>query len=158
MVMALLRMIKYVQFLFPWSVIFSGVNYPVRTKLNYNPPKADGSTYRIELQGVSMAIMKQILDYIFSGEVSVEALKSKKWHAYVLRVVSTSNCFLSILICCCRYLFGLYCPTFLFVSLPACVRVPYTNRSLWVKRPSRRRCRHLTCSSWPTSSPCAVSS
>lgn len=44
----------------------------VRTKLNYNPPKEDGSTYRIELQGVSMSIMKQILDYIFSGEVSVD--------------------------------------------------------------------------------------
>lgn len=44
-----------------------------RTKLNYNPPKQDGSMYRIELQGVSMATMKQILDYIFSGEVSVGA-------------------------------------------------------------------------------------
>lgn len=44
---------------------------PTRTKLNYNPPKQDGSAYRIELQGVSMSIMKQILDYIFSGEVSV---------------------------------------------------------------------------------------
>uniref|UniRef100_A0A8C6PSH4 Gigaxonin n=1 Tax=Nothobranchius furzeri TaxID=105023 RepID=A0A8C6PSH4_NOTFU len=43
----------------------------VRTKLNYNPPKEDGSTYRIELQGVSMVIMKQILDYIFSGEISL---------------------------------------------------------------------------------------
>lgn len=48
----------------------------VRTKLNYNPPKEDGSTYRIELQGVSMDIMKQILDYIFSGEVSVKVFKS----------------------------------------------------------------------------------
>lgn len=44
--------------------------FPIRTKLNYNPPKEDGSMYRIELQGVSMSIMKQILDYIFSGEVS----------------------------------------------------------------------------------------
>ncbi|XP_071403460.1 gigaxonin [Centroberyx affinis] len=43
----------------------------VRTKLNYNPPKEDGSMYRIELQGVSMPIMKQILDYIFSGEISL---------------------------------------------------------------------------------------
>ncbi|XP_034051732.1 gigaxonin isoform X2 [Gymnodraco acuticeps] len=43
----------------------------VRTKLNYNPPKEDGSTYRIELQGVSMPIMKQILDYIFSGEITL---------------------------------------------------------------------------------------
>ncbi|KAM9480907.1 gigaxonin isoform 2-T2 [Clarias gariepinus] len=43
----------------------------IRTKLNYNPPKADGSTYRIELQGISMPIMKQILDYIFSGEISL---------------------------------------------------------------------------------------
>uniref|UniRef100_A0A3Q2PQV7 Gigaxonin n=1 Tax=Fundulus heteroclitus TaxID=8078 RepID=A0A3Q2PQV7_FUNHE len=43
------------------------LNYYYR--LNYNPPKEDGSTYRIELQGVSMAIMKQILDYIFSGEI-----------------------------------------------------------------------------------------
>lgn len=29
--------------------------------------------YKIELQGVSMPIMKHILDYIFSGEVRVEA-------------------------------------------------------------------------------------
>uniref|UniRef100_A0A668A7X2 Gigaxonin n=1 Tax=Myripristis murdjan TaxID=586833 RepID=A0A668A7X2_9TELE len=43
----------------------------IRTKLNYNPPKQDGSVYRIELQGVSMPIMKQILDYIFSGEISL---------------------------------------------------------------------------------------
>uniref|UniRef100_H3CFZ7 Gigaxonin n=1 Tax=Tetraodon nigroviridis TaxID=99883 RepID=H3CFZ7_TETNG len=43
----------------------------IRTKLNYNPPKQDGSAYRIELQGVSMSIMKQILDYIFSGEISL---------------------------------------------------------------------------------------
>uniref|UniRef100_A0AAQ4RL32 BTB domain-containing protein n=1 Tax=Gasterosteus aculeatus aculeatus TaxID=481459 RepID=A0AAQ4RL32_GASAC len=43
----------------------------VRTKLNYNPPKEDGSTYRIELQGVSMATMKQILDYIFSGDITL---------------------------------------------------------------------------------------
>lgn len=42
----------------------------LRTKLNYNPPKEDGSMYRIELQGVSMTTMKQILDFIFSGEVS----------------------------------------------------------------------------------------
>lgn len=42
-----------------------------RTKLNYNPPKEDGSVYRIELQGVSSPIMKQILDYIFTGEVCV---------------------------------------------------------------------------------------
>lgn len=51
-------------------LIFSPL--PVRTKINYNPPKEDGSVYRIELQGVSMAIMKQILDYIFSGEVSLD--------------------------------------------------------------------------------------
>lgn len=50
--------------------------FSVRTKLNYNPPKEDGSTYRIELQGVSMSIMKQILDYIFSGEVSEGPLNS----------------------------------------------------------------------------------
>uniref|UniRef100_A0A3B3H382 Gigaxonin n=1 Tax=Oryzias latipes TaxID=8090 RepID=A0A3B3H382_ORYLA len=43
----------------------------IRTKLNYNPPKGDGSTYRIELQGVSMATMKQILDFIFSGEITL---------------------------------------------------------------------------------------
>lgn len=44
---------------------------PIRTKLNYNPPKQDGSAYRIELQGVSMTSMKQILEYIFSGDVSI---------------------------------------------------------------------------------------
>ncbi|XP_058501099.1 gigaxonin [Solea solea] len=43
----------------------------IRTKLNYNPPKEDGSTYRIELQGVSMDTMKQILDFIFSGEITL---------------------------------------------------------------------------------------
>ncbi|KAM8860571.1 gigaxonin isoform 1-T1 [Synchiropus picturatus] len=43
----------------------------IRTKLTYNPPKADGSPYRIELQGVSMSIMKHILDFIFSGEISL---------------------------------------------------------------------------------------
>ncbi|XP_071199249.1 gigaxonin-like isoform X2 [Salvelinus alpinus] len=42
-----------------------------RTKLNYNPPKEDGSMYTIELQGISVTIMKQILDYIFSGEISL---------------------------------------------------------------------------------------
>lgn len=54
--------------------------------------------YRIELQGVNMPIMKQILDYIFSGEVSVDALKSKVWF---LGVVNTNHCFLLMLICCC---------------------------------------------------------
>ncbi|XP_028813897.1 gigaxonin [Denticeps clupeoides] len=43
----------------------------VRTKLNYNPPKEDGSMYRIELQGIAVPIMKQILDYVFSGEVAL---------------------------------------------------------------------------------------
>ncbi|KAJ8281223.1 hypothetical protein GJAV_G00064990 [Gymnothorax javanicus] len=43
----------------------------IRTKLNYNPPKEDGSVYTIELQGISMPIMKQILDYIFSGEITL---------------------------------------------------------------------------------------
>ncbi|XP_063053754.1 gigaxonin [Engraulis encrasicolus] len=43
----------------------------IRTKLNYNPPKEDGSMYRIDLQGVSSPIMKQILDYMFTGEVSL---------------------------------------------------------------------------------------
>ncbi|XP_026865488.1 gigaxonin [Electrophorus electricus] len=43
----------------------------VRTKLNYNPPKEDGSVYKIELQGISVPIMTQILDYIFSGEISL---------------------------------------------------------------------------------------
>ncbi|KAF2984211.1 hypothetical protein EK904_013345 [Melospiza melodia maxima] len=39
------------------------------TKLNYNPPKDDGSTYKIELEGISVDIMKEILDYIFSGQI-----------------------------------------------------------------------------------------
>lgn len=94
---------------------------PVRTKLNYNPPKEDGSTYRIELQGVSMAIMKQILDYIFSGEVSGDALKS--------RVT-------------CWY------PNSVWLSLT--VHMYLTHRSPWEKRPSRTWCRHPTFSSWPT--------
>ncbi|XP_030646596.1 gigaxonin [Chanos chanos] len=43
----------------------------IRTKLNYNPPKEDGSVYRIELQGISVPIMRKILEYIFSGEISL---------------------------------------------------------------------------------------
>ncbi|KAJ8335539.1 hypothetical protein SKAU_G00388810 [Synaphobranchus kaupii] len=43
----------------------------IRTKLNYNPPKEDGSVYTIELQGISVPTMKQILDYIFSGEITL---------------------------------------------------------------------------------------
>ncbi|XP_053556654.1 gigaxonin [Bombina bombina] len=41
----------------------------IRTKLNYNPPKFDGTIYRIELDGISMAVMKEILDYLFSGQI-----------------------------------------------------------------------------------------
>lgn len=41
----------------------------LRTKLNYNPPKDDGSTYKIELEGISVMVMREILDYIFSGQV-----------------------------------------------------------------------------------------
>ncbi len=40
-------------------------------QLNYNPPKEDGSVYKIELQGISVTTMRQILDYIFSGEVII---------------------------------------------------------------------------------------
>ncbi|XP_037372117.1 gigaxonin isoform X3 [Talpa occidentalis] len=40
-----------------------------RTKLNYNPPKDDGSTYKIELEGISVMVMREILDYIFSGQI-----------------------------------------------------------------------------------------
>ncbi|KAG2469752.1 GAN protein, partial [Polypterus senegalus] len=43
----------------------------IRTKLNYNPPKEDGSVYKIELQGISVAVMNEILDYIFSGEIKL---------------------------------------------------------------------------------------
>lgn len=41
----------------------------IRTKLNYNPPKDDGSTYKIELEGISVMVMREILDYIFSGQI-----------------------------------------------------------------------------------------
>ncbi|XP_030058516.1 gigaxonin [Microcaecilia unicolor] len=41
----------------------------IRTKLNYNPPKDDGSTYRIEMDGISVAVMREILDYVFSGQI-----------------------------------------------------------------------------------------
>ncbi|XP_056622637.1 gigaxonin [Triplophysa dalaica] len=43
----------------------------IRTKLNYNPPKEDGSVYKIELQGISVSTIRQILDYIFSGEITL---------------------------------------------------------------------------------------
>ncbi|KTF72948.1 hypothetical protein cypCar_00046608 [Cyprinus carpio] len=43
----------------------------IRTKLIYNPPKEDGSVYKIELQGISVTTMRQILEYIFSGEITL---------------------------------------------------------------------------------------
>lgn len=46
-----------------WKSVF------YRTKLNYNSPKDDGSVYKIELEGISVDTMKEILDYIFSGQV-----------------------------------------------------------------------------------------
>ncbi|XP_078526316.1 gigaxonin [Lissotriton helveticus] len=52
----------------PKSILAAASPY-IRTKLNYNPPKNDGSIYRIELEGISFAIMKEILDYIFSGQI-----------------------------------------------------------------------------------------
>lgn len=51
------------------SFFFYFIFSSLRTKLNYNPPKDDGSTYKIELEGISVDIMKEILDYIFSGQV-----------------------------------------------------------------------------------------
>ncbi|EMP36221.1 Gigaxonin [Chelonia mydas] len=50
-----------------------------RTKLNYNPPKDDGSTYKIELEGISVEIMREILDYIFSGQVHLKDVMSAVW-------------------------------------------------------------------------------
>ncbi|KAG8437646.1 hypothetical protein GDO86_008384 [Hymenochirus boettgeri] len=41
----------------------------IRAKLNYNPPRNDGSIYRIEMEGISVAVMKEILDYLFSGQI-----------------------------------------------------------------------------------------
>ncbi|XP_063801636.1 gigaxonin isoform X2 [Pseudophryne corroboree] len=41
----------------------------MRAKLNYNRPKYDGSIYRIEMEGISVSVMKEILDYIFSGQI-----------------------------------------------------------------------------------------
>ncbi|XP_065134864.2 gigaxonin isoform X1 [Paramisgurnus dabryanus] len=43
----------------------------IRTKLTYNPPKEDGSVYRIVLEGISVTTIRQILDYIFSGEIAL---------------------------------------------------------------------------------------
>ncbi|XP_032087343.1 gigaxonin [Thamnophis elegans] len=43
----------------------------VRTKLNYNSPKNDGSVFKIELEGISVETMKEILDYIFSGQIKL---------------------------------------------------------------------------------------
>ncbi|KAL0968213.1 hypothetical protein UPYG_G00263900 [Umbra pygmaea] len=43
----------------------------IRTKLNYNPPKEDGSMYTIALEGISFTIMKKILSYIYSGEIGL---------------------------------------------------------------------------------------
>ncbi|MBN3315159.1 GAN protein, partial [Atractosteus spatula] len=41
----------------------------IRTRLNYNPPKEDGSICKIELQGILVSVMNEILDYIFTGEI-----------------------------------------------------------------------------------------
>nr|XP_005907950.1 PREDICTED: LOW QUALITY PROTEIN: gigaxonin [Bos mutus] len=46
-----------------------GAKEAIWTKLNYNPPKDDGSTYKIELEGISVMVMREILDYIFSGQI-----------------------------------------------------------------------------------------
>ncbi|XP_006008116.1 gigaxonin [Latimeria chalumnae] len=43
----------------------------VRTKLNYDPPKNDGSLYMIELEGISFTVMNEILDYLFSGTIKL---------------------------------------------------------------------------------------
>ncbi|KAM7332404.1 hypothetical protein ACRRTK_009112 [Alexandromys fortis] len=51
----------------------------IRTKLNYNPPKDDGSTYKIELEGISVMVMREILDYIFSGQVHMKDVMSALW-------------------------------------------------------------------------------
>lgn len=71
----------------------------IRTKLNYNPPRADGSVYRIELQGVAMATMRQILDYIFSGEICLS-------EESVQDMVQASDLLLmtDLKLLCCRFL------------------------------------------------------
>ncbi|KAM5298372.1 LOW QUALITY PROTEIN: gigaxonin-like [Ctenodactylus gundi] len=41
----------------------------IRTMLNYHPPKDDRAIYRIELEGISVVVMRGILDHIFSGQI-----------------------------------------------------------------------------------------
>ncbi|XP_067905285.1 gigaxonin isoform X2 [Heterodontus francisci] len=43
----------------------------VRTKLNYTAPTDDGSVYKITLDGISVAVMRELLDYMFSGQIKL---------------------------------------------------------------------------------------
>ncbi|XP_059849123.1 gigaxonin isoform X1 [Hypanus sabinus] len=43
----------------------------VRTKLNYTSPTDDGSVYKIVLDGISVAVMRELLDYMFSGQIKL---------------------------------------------------------------------------------------
>uniref|UniRef100_UPI00398E409E gigaxonin isoform X1 n=1 Tax=Pristiophorus japonicus TaxID=55135 RepID=UPI00398E409E len=43
----------------------------VRTKLNYTAPTDDGSVYKIVLDGISVAVMRELLDYMFSGQIKL---------------------------------------------------------------------------------------
>ncbi|XP_032891654.1 gigaxonin [Amblyraja radiata] len=42
----------------------------VRAKLNYTSP-SDGSEYKIVLDGISVAVMRELLDYMFSGQIKL---------------------------------------------------------------------------------------
>ncbi|XP_072452058.1 gigaxonin isoform X1 [Chiloscyllium punctatum] len=51
--------------------LLAAVSPYVRTKLNYTPPADDGSVYKIILDGISVAVMHELLDYMFSGQIKL---------------------------------------------------------------------------------------
>ncbi|XP_007887458.1 gigaxonin [Callorhinchus milii] len=51
--------------------LLAAVSPYVRTKLNYTPPTDDGSVYKIVLDGISFAVMQELLDYMFTGQIKL---------------------------------------------------------------------------------------
>ncbi|XP_059507724.1 gigaxonin [Stegostoma tigrinum] len=51
--------------------LLAAVSPYVRTKLNYTAPTDDGSVYKIILDGISGAVMHELLDYVFSGQIKL---------------------------------------------------------------------------------------
>uniref|UniRef100_A0A8C4PZY5 Gigaxonin n=2 Tax=Eptatretus burgeri TaxID=7764 RepID=A0A8C4PZY5_EPTBU len=73
----------------------------LRTKFTYSPPKQDGMVYRIPLEGIDACVMREILDYIYTGEVrlSEENIQDVLQAADLLLLIDLKNL-------CCEFLEG----------------------------------------------------